>query len=246
MIGVSGLDKGGLDFYVLRSFFKPPIDGLNRTAVTPNLNPMALRDTPAGAIAIRSNCTPESIRNYDFEAILGSEAREKQIFRQQETLEARAADAETNVVLAATDNQTVVGFGVFSPPDSDDRWSWMTPGVIMEVEVLEVHRRFRACHIASDIIGRMLAHSKIETMIAFMVGFSWTWDLTGTGLDAASYRDMLLRLFGPHGFDELKTNEPNVCMRPENLFMARVGHNLSDALREEFKYLRFGIPPTGS
>lgn len=203
---------------------------------------MPLRETPTGMISIRSDCTPAMIRKFDFEAILGTEAREKPIFRRRESLEARAADADTNVVLAVTEDRRIAGFGVFAPPDESDRWSQMPPGTIMEVEVLEVHRRFRTQHVASDMIRRMLAHPRIETMIAFMVGYTWTWDLAGTGLGDKVYRDMLVRLFSPHGFGEFKTNEPNVCLRPENLFMARVGSGISDQMREDFKYVRFGIP----
>jgi hypothetical protein len=33
-----------------------------------------------------------------------------------------------------------------------------------------------------------------------------------------------------------------ICLRPENLFMARIGSDISDVIREAFIYLRFGIP----
>jgi acetoin utilization protein AcuA len=198
----------------------------------------------AGRITIQSNCAPDTIRTLDFDAYFGVHARHKSIYTRRETLEKRAADAETNVALAVTEDRQIAGFGVFGPPDADDRWSQMQPGVIMEIEVVEVHRRFRACHLAGDIIHLLLAHPRIETMIAFMVGYSWTWDLRGTGLSAEAYRHVLIRLFSAFGFSEFKTNEPNVCLRPENLFMARIGRDISDKLRDDFKYLRFGVPPT--
>ena len=53
----------------------------------------------------------------------------------------------------------------------------------------------------------MLNHPKIEQMIAYMVGYSWTWDLDGSGMTAQQYRNMLIRLFNPHGFIELQTND---------------------------------------
>ena len=80
-------------------------------------------------------------------------------------------------------------------------------------------------------------------MIAYMVGYSWTWDLDGTGKTAQEYRNILLHLFSPHGFIEMQTNEPNICLKPENLFMARVGGNLPDKILQEFKWLRFGVNP---
>jgi acetoin utilization protein AcuA len=89
----------------------------------------------------------------------------------------------------------------------------------------------------------MLIHPKIERMIAYMVGYSWTWDLDGSGMTAQKYRNMLIRLFSPHGFIELQTNEPNICLKPENLFMGRIGSEVSDRVRQDFKWLRFGVSP---
>ena len=211
--------------------------------MTPFPQQICVRQTPAGKIAIRSHCTLKDINNLDFDTYFGINARHKSIFARRQTLELRAADADTNVVLAVTEDRQIAGFGVFAPPGTDDRWSQMQPAVIMEVEVVEVHRRFRAYHIGSGIVRLMLAEPTIETMIAFMVGYAWTWDLMGTGLSAVDYRNVLIRLFSTFGFSEFKTNEPNVCLRPENLFMARIGSGISDELREEFKYLRFGVPP---
>ena len=56
-----------------------------------------------------------------------------------------------------------------------------------------------------------------------MVGYSWTWDLGGSDMSTTEYRTMLLKLGSLHEFSEFKTNDPNVLLRPENLFMARIG-----------------------
>jgi acetoin utilization protein AcuA len=113
----------------------------------------------------------------------------------------------------------------------------------MEVKAVEVSRRLRSCKIAGDLIGLMLTDPRIERLIAYMVGYSWTWDLDGSGLNAQHYRNMLIRLFSPHGFIELQTNEPNICLKPENLFMGRIGSEVSDRVRQDFKWLRFGLTP---
>lgn len=208
----------------------------------PSSPALGVRQNRAGLVTIQSDCTPETIRKLDFNTYFGLNARPKSIFARRETLEARAAAADTSVCLAVTEDLQIAGFGVFAPPDPDDRWSEMRSGVMMEVEVVEVHHRFRGCGIAGDMVRRMLAHPWIESMIVFMVGYAWTWDLEGTGLHAKAYRHVLVRLFSSVGFSEFKTNEPNVCLRPENLFMARIGNDISDDIREAFKYLRFGIP----
>ena len=54
---------------------------------------------------------------------------------------------------------------------------------------------------------------------------------------------MLIRLFSPHGFIEMQTNEPNICLKSENLFMARIGAQVDDTVRQAFKWLRFGVSP---
>ena len=201
-----------------------------------------IRPTMAGMLSIRSNCTPESIRELDFDTYFGVNARPQSILTSRKALEARAAEADTNVVLAVTEKDQIAGFGFVAPPDAGDHWAQMTPGVVTEIAVVEVHHNFRACRIAGDMIRQMLAHPHIEKMIAFMVGYSWTWDLAGTGLDGEAYRELLIRLFSRYGFSQYMTNEPNICLKPENLFMARIGSGVSDELCEEFMYLRYGVP----
>jgi acetoin utilization protein AcuA len=202
-----------------------------------------VRPTPAGTLAIRSFCAPVEIQTYRFDEQFGTHAQYKSIYTKRETLEKHAAKPDANVVLALTESRTIVGFGVFSHPEPDERWSELGPGVMMEVKAVEVSRKFRSYKIAGDLMNLMLAHPRVEKMIAYMVGYSWTWDLDGSGMTAQQYRNMLIRLFSPHGFVELQTNEPNICLKPENLFMGRVGENISNALRQAFKWLRFGVSP---
>lgn len=202
-----------------------------------------VRTTPAGNITILPFCTPAQIQTCRFDDQFGIHAQYKSIYTKRETLEKHASKKDANVVLALTESRQIVGFGVFSHPGADERWSRLGPGVMMEVKAVEVSRRLRSCKIAKDMLRLMLEHPRIETMIAYMVGYSWTWDLDGSGLSAQQYRNMLIRLFSPHGFIELQTNEPNVCLKVENLFMGRIGDNVTDNVRQDFKWLRFGVSP---
>ena len=202
-----------------------------------------VRSTPAGTVMIRSFCTPADIQTYRFDDQFGIHAQYKSIYTKRETLEKYAAIADANVVLAVTESNAIVGFGVFSHPDPDERWMALGAGVMMEVKAVEVSRKLRSCKLAGDLMRLMIAHHRIEEMIAYMVGYSWTWDLDGSGMSAQQYRNMLIRLFSPHGFVELQTNEPNICLKPENLFMGRIGSEVSDQVRQSFKWLRFGVSP---
>ena len=83
--------------------------------------------------------------------------------------------------------------------------------------------------------------SAVANLIVYMVGYSWTWDLDGTGKSAPAYRNILISLFEPFGFQEYQTNEPNICLKPENLFMAHIGRDVSEENQKIFKWLRFGV-----
>jgi acetoin utilization protein AcuA len=83
----------------------------------------------------------------------------------------------------------------------------------------------------------------IEEKIVYLVGYSWTWDLEGTGKTVAQYRRLLINLFGQQGFQEYRTNEANICLRPENIFMCRVGKEITGPILNRFKWLRFGLSP---
>jgi acetoin utilization protein AcuA len=62
-------------------------------------------------------------------------------------------------------------------------------------------------------------------------------------MSAQQYRQMMMRLFEPFGFQEYNTNEPNICLKSENIFMARTGSNVSQETRQAFKWLRYGQSP---
>ena len=114
---------------------------------------------------------------------------------------------------------------------------------MMEVKAIEVVRRCRSAGIAGGMLKLLLDHPRVEDRIIYMVGFAWTWDLRGTRMTAPQYRQMLLRLFKPCGFEQYRTNEPNICLKPENLFLCRIGRNITNDVIERFKWLRFGLSP---
>jgi acetoin utilization protein AcuA len=111
------------------------------------------------------------------------------------------------------------------------------------VNAIEVSRQWRSRKIAKGIIQMMMVHPLIEEKIGYFVGYSWTWDLDGNRMSAQQYRQMMANLFEPFGFKEYQTNEPNICLKPENIFMARIGGNVSKEVQNQFKWLRFGMTP---
>jgi acetoin utilization protein AcuA len=210
----------------------------------PDLTPSTPRTLEPSApnITIHSFCKPEEIQRCTFDGQFGMHAQYKSLYTKKESLEKNSTQKNANVTLAL-EGENIIGFGVLNHPDEGDRWRELGPGLMMEVKAIEICRRYRSHGIASRILGSLVHSSIAEKLIIFMVGYSWTWDLDGTGKSALDYRKMLIRLFEPFGLQELQTNEPNICLKSENLFMARVGQQVSTERQQEFKWLRFGVTP---
>lgn len=199
--------------------------------------------TGKGEVQIRGFATPEEIRQYEFSPQFGTHASYKSLYTKRETLEEKAGQTGSNVTLALVDDRMIIGFGVLSYPDPDERWYQLKPDIMMEVKAVEVARARRSVRIANNILNMLVSHPDVEEKITYMVGYSWTWDLDGTKKSAQEYRRMLIRLFEPFGFMEYQTNEPNICLKPENLFMGRIGKKVSEKTVNAFKWIRFGIYP---
>lgn len=199
--------------------------------------------TAKGDVRICSFCKPDDIRQYEFDAEFEASGDYKPLYTQKESLEKNAGHPDANVVLALAHPQRIIGFGVLAYPEPGERWSELGPEIMMEVKAIEVARRWRHAGIASRILGRVVDIPQIEDRILYMVGYSWTWDLEGTQKTAREYRQMLVDLFARYEFKEYQTNDPNVCLKPENVFMCRAGSNISKTAKDRFKWLRFGLSP---
>jgi acetoin utilization protein AcuA len=199
--------------------------------------------TTLGELRIRSFCTPDEIRQLSFDHQFGTHAHYRSLYTKRESLERKAEQPDTSVVLAIVDSKRIVGFGVLAYPDPEERWARLAPNLMMEVNAIEVSREWRSKKVARGIVQMMNVHPKIEDKVAYFVGYSWTWDLDGNRMTAQQYRQMMAQLFEPFGYEEYQTNEPNICLKPENIFMARIGENVSKELQNQFKWLRFGMTP---
>ena len=199
------------------------------------------RQTPQGSVTIRSRCTTQEIRTFIFDSQFGTHAHYKSLYTRRESLEKNAALPDADVTLALTDHNHIIGFGVLAYPEPGERWNRLGPRLMMEVKAIEVSRSRRSAGVARGIIQTMMSQPMIEDKIIYMVGYSWTWDLDDTGQSAQEYRRMLIRLFEPCGFQEYQTNEPNICLRPENIMLGRIGRNVTKEQKDNFKWLRFNV-----
>lgn len=197
--------------------------------------------TPLGDIRVRSFCSPDEIRRYTFDEHFGVHEDYKSLYTQRESLEKIAEKADANVVLTLDAKDRIIGYGILADPDPQERWTDLGTGLIMEVKAIEVSRAWRSIGIAPRMIKLMLDHPRIESMIVYLVGYSWTWDLKGTRKSAAVYRQTLINIFEPFGFQPYETNEPNVCLKPENILMARIGSDVPQVIIDRFKWLRYDL-----
>jgi acetoin utilization protein AcuA len=202
-----------------------------------------LQPTHRGEVRIRIAPSATEIRSYQFDPQFGTHAHYRSLYTRRKSLEEQVGVPGTRVALALADDTHIIGFGVLADPDTDDRWSRLGPGLMTEVKVIEICRDWRSAGIAGGILEKILAAPDLEGKIVYMVGYSWTWDLDGTAMTAQQYRMILIRLFGGFGFKEFQTNEPNICLKPENLFMARVGEKVPAEVRTNFKWLLFDAYP---
>ena len=203
----------------------------------------SLYNIPRGNVRIRSFCSSEEIRKFTFDRQFAFRAHYKSLYTSRDLLEKSAEQPDANIVLALAEHNHIIGYGVLAYPEPGERWADLGPGNMMEVTAIEVCRSWRSFKIAPGLLKMVVGHPQVEEKIVYMVGYSWTWDLNGTRKTAQQYRKMLIKLFEPHGFKEYQTNEPNVCLKPENLFMCRVGNNISQVILDRFKWLRFGLSP---
>ena len=208
-----------------------------------SLSKERLVKTRHGDVRICSFCTSSMIRQYRLDGQFSTHAHYKSLYTKRDTLEEIAQQPDTNLVIALVGSDTIIGFGVLAYPDQAERWFDLGPRIMMEVKAIEVARSWRSAKIASSMLEMIVDHPLIEDKIGYMVGYSWTWDLEETEKSTQQYRSMLIRLFEPQGFQVYQTNEPNICLKPENLFMCRVGKNISDVILTRFKWLRFGLSP---
>jgi acetoin utilization protein AcuA len=208
-----------------------------------NLSKESVRATRFGDVRIRPFCTPAVIDRLDLDSGFTADRGNRSLIGGRERLKLQTGLPDANVVLAISNENRIIGFGILAYPEPGERWADLGPQIMMEVRAIEVVRQCRSAGIASGMLETMLGDPRNDDKILYMVGYSWTWDLRGSGLTAAQYRRMLVNLFKPHGFKEYQTNEPNICLRPENLFLCRIGKNITRVILDRFKWLRFGLSP---
>jgi acetoin utilization protein AcuA len=207
-----------------------------------NVGRTIIHETPRGKLLIRTNCPPGFFSDVKLEEGLGRFSHYSSIIHKLEVFETIACRKEGRVTLALLEPNLIVGYGTCWYPDPDERWSALGD-LMYEMSSVEVSRNFRGLQLAGLILEATMNEDFFEDKITYMCGFSWHWDLEGSGMNAVQYRQVMMRLYSRVGFREVYTNEPNIALREENVMMIRLGSRVTQEDRQRFRYLRFGVKP---
>ncbi len=194
-----------------------------------------------GNVKICSFCSPDYIAGLCLQKTFIEYPRYNPIITKIESLVAAAKKPDANVTLAIICDNQIIGFAILKYPAPYERWIRVGENIMMEVAVVEVSRAFRSMGISKKLLEFVTDHPLKEDKIFYMVGYSWTWDLEEAGGTVMEYRNMMIRLFSRFGFKVFQTNEHNIMMRPENLFMARFGANIPESIIKKFKMVLFNL-----
>jgi acetoin utilization protein AcuA len=180
---------------------------------------VATLETPRGPLLLRDWCPPSLVRR--LRADDGLVAFTRAPARELDLLARAAAHPDTCLALAHTPAGRIVGQVTICSPEG--RW-----GAVEEVLelALETSRDWRRLGIAGGLLRFTLDAPWVEAIILLAEGYHWHWDTEDAGLDAFAYRALLARALGAVGFQEERTDEPDIAASPANVLLVRVGRRV--------------------
>lgn len=197
-------------------------------------------DRPSGWLAVVTYADTELLDRVSLDPGIGTFSQYRSLLTNMDSLKNLAQNPTNNVTVCLSQKNQVVAYTVRRQPPDDDRWARMKPPILHEV-FGETARGWRDQKLMKPLLEDVCLEPSNEDRILFIVGYSWTWDLDETKKTLTEYRDTIIHLLGRLGFKQFPTNEPNVSLRAENLFMARIGENIDKPTRRRFNNLLFGI-----
>jgi acetoin utilization deacetylase AcuC-like enzyme/GNAT superfamily N-acetyltransferase len=177
-------------------------------------------ETPRGTILLRDWCPPSLVERLHADEGLHAFARLAE--REKALLKRIASGPECELVVAHTPDGQLIG--QVSICAADDWWEGIPD--LYEVAV-EVSSNWRGLGLSKALLRFALEPNYFDDVMLFALGFAWHWDLEGMGLGSMAYAQMIRRLFESVGFEKMAANEPNLHLDPANIFLARVGRNVS-------------------
>ncbi len=212
----------------------------NRDFPLNNVKGITLLDTPKGKVEIRPYCDAKMISGLEYDPGIGVFPHYKSIFSDIEGL-IKASRKDGSKVTLATNNGKIVGYTVCQFPEKGEFWAKFGDKLMYEFSAIEIGRGWRHMGLARPLIAATMNDDRLEDLIVYGVGLSWHWDLEDGKYTVQEYRKRMMNLLRDFGFKPYHTSEPNVCLRPENFFMARIGSRVPEDIKKRFSLMLFGI-----
>ena len=187
-------------------------------------------------LEIRDRCAPDFLAGLVADQGIGAFSRySPQAAERQLAALAKVAALPWGRVLVAHQGPLLMAYLTFHPPEADSRWGSLPSGQVFELGGIEVTRALRGRGLARQLMHRAFSPPDFDGVIVYAQALTWCWDLPGSGLSMADYRQMMLRLFEGSGFKPYVTDEPNIRYDRANLLLVRIGPKTSATLKEQFQ-----------
>lgn len=194
-------------------------------------------ETAKGSIVVKNYCPADELERLELDDGIFVFSRHNPE-RQKKALE-NVSNAETgNVIVGIHEGRIVSYIGVHHPSKLE---RWGKPGYhwLYELGAMEASRNYRRLGLADSMLHVAFDDPFYDDKVVLTTGFTWHWDIEGTGMDKMQYHAVGVELLGRHGFMEMATDEPNVTMDPANLFMVRLGRDVPFSRYQKFASLLF-------
>lgn len=184
---------------------------------------------------IEGPISKEALSSYGFDDGLKAFRPPKQ---QYEAL-LKVADLPENRIIAAIEDDKIVGYAIFLYPDPLERWSEVELDNLLELGAIEVSANYRGYGLAQNLLKVAMMDDAVEDYIIITTEYYWHWDLRGTGLSIWEYRDVMEKVMKSGGLEWYATDDPEICSHPANCLMARIGGRVTADAVHEFNRVRF-------
>lgn len=158
--------------------------------------------------------------------------------KQYEALKYIAKELD-GLVFVASHKDTIIGYVNFLKPELP-RWARAYENELpelLEMGSFEVSMKWRKEGVGKVLLEWSFNNYDFENNIIISVERVHNWKLMDPEDTVWDHEKMLKKVLGHVGFQQRRTNEPEVIDHPANMFSVRIGNNVSHEAINKFKKL---------
>lgn len=194
-----------------------------------------IRDGTNGPISVEGPIPPERLREYRLHPKLDAFRRPAE----QHAALVEIAELPEGRIVAALEDDLIVGYVTFHYPDELETWSQGGMDDLIELGAIEVADDYRGLGLGKSLIQTAFEDGQLDNAIVYTTEYYWHWDLEGSGLNVWEYRAMMEKLMKSVGMVWFATDDPEICAHPANCLMVRIGKDVPLSSVEKFDRVRF-------